>query len=201
MKHICIVMLSAAALSGCVVAPPLQPVWTPTQVDVTSSLVTGSVTPLCDSYSCKGFITNLKNNTSKPVEIDWNKSYYLRNGQTYGGLMTEGVVFAQRNDVRAPDMILGSGNYSKSMWPSNNMSLQLGTSQVGWVTQGLYSGTHGIFLTIRQGQVEEQLVAQMKLHVDRQDPSPDGEQAQGTPLFKLPSINMGGINLMNGDAE
>lgn len=184
----------SVSFTGCATLPP-PAVWNPESVTVSGKLVAGEIKPLCDDYGCKAFTVSLKNLTAKPVEIDWNKSYYLKASQTDGGLMTEGVLFAQRNFVRPPDMILASGSYKKTMWPSNNMDFMTGTTAIGWVTATLRPGVHGIFLTLRQGDAEEQLQAEMRLAGSEAN---DGLAQQGA-FPKLPRLKAGGINLINSD--
>tara|TARA_R110001592_G_scaffold62514_1_gene191306 strand:- start:219 stop:800 length:582 start_codon:yes stop_codon:yes gene_type:complete len=193
MKALLTVAISIA-FTGCVSLPP-PAVWSPDSVAVSGKLASGMIKPICDERGCKAFSVSLQNLTAKPVEIDWNKSYYLRSSQTDGGLMTEGVLFAQRNFVRPPDMILASGSYKKTMWPSNNMDFMTGTTEIGWVTARLRPGKHGIFLTLRQNDVEEQLTAEMRLEGIEDD---DGQIQQGA-FPKLPSLKAGGINLINSD--
>lgn len=198
-KEVCIMrtllaLVASVAFTGCATLPP-PAVWSPASVSVSGKLVSGEIKPLCDDYGCKAFTVSLQNLTPKPVEIDWNKSYYLRASQTDGGLMTEGVLFSQRNFVRPPDMILASGSYRKTMWPSNNMDFMTGTTAIGWVTARLRPGVHGVFLTLRQGDTEEQLQAEMRLEGSESD---DDLTQQGA-FPKLPGLKAGGINLINAD--
>ena len=172
-------------LAGCV---SVENVWSPTIAVSENGLVSASAKPACTGSYCYGFDTVISNKTDKPVEIDWNKSYYLLGGQTNGGLMTTGVVISQRNLLRAPDMILPKGSYSKPLWPSSFTSLQAGISSIDWVSQQLPDGKQGVYLTFRQGDREEYVTLELS-NLGLKQTSNSG-----------PAISVMGVNLMNAES-
>lgn len=182
-KPILVTVLAAFA-AGCTIVPPT---WTPASSSQSLHLVDVQIKPACSQSSCYGFSMDMQNKTDKPVEIDWNRSYYTYNGQTNGGLMSEGVIISQRNMLRAPDVVLPNGRYSKTLWPSNFTQLYIGLASAEWINQMLPEGMQGVFITIKQGDREEYVKSEMLMKIDY------------PAAAVLPKVQVGGLNLMNGD--
>lgn len=171
-------------LHGCTT---MHAVWNPSEATSENDIVRLSLKPGCNSKKCYGFQLNINNKTDKPLEIDWNKSYYLLNGQTNGGLMTTGVVISQRNLLRPPDIILPRGGYDKPVWPSSFTNLQIDITSVEWINSDLPEGKQGVYLTFRQGNREEFLTAEIV------------NQGVENPRRNGPSLKIFGVNIINGD--
>jgi hypothetical protein len=55
----------------------------------------------------------IKNRTSGDMELDWNKTLYIENGQSNSGLMFEGIIFRDRNNSKQPDIIFANTEFIK----------------------------------------------------------------------------------------
>ncbi|MEK6787942.1 MAG: hypothetical protein AABY68_03215 [Pseudomonadota bacterium] len=177
-------LLLVIFLTGCATAVPT---WTPPSSSQSLSLVDAQIKPACSNSYCYGFSLEMQNKTDRPVEIDWNRSYYTQAGQTNGGLMAEGVIISQRNMIRAPDVILPNGRYLKTVWPSNFTQLSIGLASAEWINQMLPEGSQGVFITLKQGDREEYVRSEMSMSVSYPKALP------------IPAMSLGGINLINGD--
>jgi len=91
-----------------------------------------------------GFILNIHNHTDKILKLDWDKTYYILNGQTYGGFMFEGIVYRERNNPKPPDIIFPNGKLLKNIWPNNLVSF----SGKYWHNEEFPEGENGVYLTL-----------------------------------------------------
>jgi hypothetical protein len=89
----------------------------------------------------------VKNKTNKNLELNWNKTLYIVNGQTSGGFMFEGVVYKDRNNSKSPDVIFPNGTLSKAIWPNNLVYFSSG-QYGGWRHESLPPGENGVYLTV-----------------------------------------------------
>lgn len=70
-------------------------------------------------YAFNGIYVYIKNKTDKTIEIDWNRSSYLYNGQTNSGFMYEGVKYSKRSEInRRPDFIMPNMSFQKTVYPN-----------------------------------------------------------------------------------
>jgi len=90
------------------------------------------------------FILNIKNKTDKDLEVDWNKTYYIKNGQSKGTFMFEGIIFRDRNQPKAPDVVFANSEFSKLIFPNNYVHYD----KYGWTHWGTGTGKQGVYLTI-----------------------------------------------------
>ncbi len=158
MKTIVLIMLLLA--SGCAT---MEQQGGPTRCEVQSrmdnnvfevSISAADLTSYNGGY--KAIELDIRNKTNDNLQVDWNKTYYFRDGQTDGGFMMEGTGYRERNRPRPPDMIPANGTFSKTIWPNN---LVLEGSSRGWDHSDLPLGENGIFLTVRTqtGEVSEKI--------------------------------------------
>jgi hypothetical protein len=114
-----------------------------------------------------GFKLTVDNKTGQDIEIDWNKTLYLQNNQTNGGFMFEGIVYADRNNPKAPDVVFANDTFKKEIWPSNLVyySRSLTAEFSGWEHKGLPAGQNGIYLTMRINghEVHEKLMVDVTI--------------------------------------
>lgn len=107
----------------------------------------------------KAFDLIIKNKISEDVELDWNKTMYIENGQTQGGFMFEGIVYKDRNNPKQPDIIFaGTKFFKKTIWPNNLVSFR-----GNWYRNEIPPGQNGIYLTIRiKGkEINEKIILNM----------------------------------------
>lgn len=97
----------------------------------------------CDAWGCEAFRLTVKNKTNKNLELNWNKTLYVVQGQTAGGFMSEGVVFKDRNNPRSPDVIFPGSELSKTIWPNNLVSYKR-----GWENEDMPTEGNGVYLTV-----------------------------------------------------
>ena len=59
------------------------------------------ISPICEYSGCIGFKLEVKNLTNKDLELDWNKTLYVQNGNTSGGFIFEGIMYKDRKQSQA----------------------------------------------------------------------------------------------------
>lgn len=102
----------------------------------------------CTSFlGCTGFNLSIKNNTESEIEIDWNKSLFVANGQTNGGFMFEGTVFKDRNNSKDPDVIFANSSFNKKIYP--NALVGYNTTLHKWLQAPMYNGSYGAYLRLK----------------------------------------------------
>lgn len=70
-------------------------------------------------FAFNGLSVYIQNKTDKIIEIDWNRSSYLYNGQTNSGFMYEGVKYSERSELnRRPDFIMPNMSFQKTVYPN-----------------------------------------------------------------------------------
>jgi len=112
---------------------------------------------MCDKAAeCKMFELTLNNLTNETVEIDWNRSYYINNSKADGGLYFDGIVVAQRNNPRSPDIILPGTQFTKNLVPNNHLNLAL-FPLAHWETKTMVGPSQGVYLTIKT-KTEEKII-------------------------------------------
>ena len=118
MKKLFTAFVSIAVLTGCATKPHTPK--NPPSASIVGKAVTGTLIAVCedgDLDDCKSFELTLNNKTENVLEIDWNRSYYINNGRADGGLYYDGIVVAQRNNPRSPEIILPNSFFQKKLVP------------------------------------------------------------------------------------
>lgn len=147
------VVLVGVLASGCA-SRARKPVNPPT-TSIENQIVSGKLSALCDDPdSCRIFELTLKNKTEKTLEIDWNRSYYINNGKADGGLYFDGIVIAQRNNQRPPEIILPNSSLEKNLIPNNNFEFKI-FPLAHWDFKYLQGYSHGVYLTLKSDGKEE----------------------------------------------
>ena len=143
------------ALSGCATGPVA--LVNPPTTTFKNNLVSGTLKLMCDKAAeCKMFELTLNNLTNETVEIDWNRSYYINNSKADGGLYFDGIVVAQRNNPRSPDIILPGTQFTKNLVPNNHLNLAL-FPLAHWETKTMVGPSQGVYLTIKT-KTEEKII-------------------------------------------
>ena len=65
-----------------------------------------------DTY-CNNFTLVIQNKNNQNIEVNWNKSFYISNGQSNGGFMYGGITYLLRNAPKQNDIIFANNNFSK----------------------------------------------------------------------------------------
>jgi len=136
-----ILLLSGCATSGYV--------WKsePVMNLVGNDYFAAEISPICTSWGCESFALRITNKTDKNLELNWNKTLYISQGQTRGGFMFEGVVYKDRNNPKSPDIIFSGSNLVKQIWPNNLVYFESGRYG-GWRHISMPPGENGVYLTI-----------------------------------------------------
>lgn len=74
---------------------------------------------VCGDNGCDRLALVIRNKTNSNLEVNWNKTLFITNGQTSGGFIFEGVVYKDRNNQKAPDIVFANGSMTKTIWPNN----------------------------------------------------------------------------------
>lgn len=152
-KKLFILLVTGAIISGCASLPE-KPKNPPT-ASINGKFVTGKLIAFCDvPDECKSFEVTLNNTTEETLEIDWNRSYYINNSKPDGGLYFDGIIVAQRNSPRSPDIILPKSSFQKALVPNNSLELSL-FPLAHWKTKTFQGDSHGVYLTLKSGAKEE----------------------------------------------
>lgn len=140
---------------GCATTIPY--VWKsrPAKQEVSNDYFDAKLSPICSSWGCKAFLLSLENKTNKNLEFNWNKTLYIRKGQTSGSFMFEGVVYKDRNNSKPPDIIFANSKLLKTIWPNNLVYF----SNYGWGHESMGAGENGVYLSVivNGKEVNEQL--------------------------------------------
>jgi len=91
----------------------------------------------------RAFQLTLINKSDKDIEIDWNRTLYISQGQTSGGFMFEGIAYLTRNNPKPPDVVFAHSSMSKQIFP-NNLVLFNGV----WDHSPMISGENGVYLSV-----------------------------------------------------
>lgn len=138
----------AVVLSGCA-APTHRTEYTstPTAVENPIEFIEASIVPNCRRYDCESLTLTVKNKSSKAIEVNWNKTIFLANGQSSGGFIFDGVYLSDVNAPKAPDVVLSKGELKKMVWPAKLAKYTSG-KYGGWSHRDIPMGSVGIYLTI-----------------------------------------------------
>jgi len=132
---------------------------------VTNEFFEAKIRPECgydyniEASSCKGFLLTIENKTDKDLELIWDKTLYIDNGQTSGGFMYEGIIYKDRNNPKPPDIIFAKNTFTRSIYPNNLIRFQSGRF-AKWLHDSMSSGAQGVYLTVKLGnnEIREKLI-------------------------------------------
>lgn len=136
-------------LSGCAT---IQWSAIPEQATANNAYYAVSIKPVCNEQGwntangCKAFVLTVSNKTASNLEIDWNKTAYIEEGQTNGGLMFGGIQYIERNyPKQPPDIIFPNITFKKTVWPNNLVFF----ASKEWNHGRMPVGENGIYLVIK----------------------------------------------------
>jgi len=137
------------SIQGCAIGPTV--VWkaVPENPKAENATFSAEITPICSSDGCDGFMLSVVNKTQSTIELDWNKTLYIAEGQSSGGFMFEGIVYRDRNNPKAPDVIFPGGNLKKAIWPNN--LVYFNAYEPRWHNLSMGAGERGVYITVSVG--------------------------------------------------
>lgn len=164
-RSIILIAVAMTILIGCAT----RYIWRsdPDERSVSNEFFDAKIIPVFVSGGYKGFAIEIKNKTKKNIEVNWNKTLFISNGQTSGGFMFPGGVWAERNDPKLPDIVFPNVAFGKGLMPNDLVAFDSGTSGtsgivikgryhpgvggttgMGWWHQSMSSGIYGVYLTM-----------------------------------------------------
>ena len=163
MKRVfCVLIAVGALISGCATVPEKPK--NPPSADINGKFVKGKLIAVCDvPDECTTFEVTLNNMIEETIEIDWNRSYYINNSKPDGGLYFDGIIIAQRNNPRSPDIILPKSSFQRKLVPNNSFNLSL-FPLAHWEIKKFEGNSHGVYLTLKSGGKEENINISVNLN-------------------------------------
>jgi hypothetical protein len=148
--------------SGC--APKKQYVFTsrPTAQNVSNAIFDARIEPIKDNNPYfVGFRLTVKNKTSEPLEINWNKTRYLHNATDQGELVYRGIKPETVKTGIPNDIIPAQGELMKHISPLVTVGFtpvrySAGPGHPTFVPGALPRGKNSVMLTVEQSGRENQ---------------------------------------------
>jgi hypothetical protein len=102
-----------------------------------------------------GFEITVNNPTDGDLEIIWDKTLYICQGQTSGIFMFEGVVYKDRNNPKPSDIVFSKTQLQKTIYPCNLVDFKyISKSYNAWHHHTLPIGENGVYFTLRVNSKE-----------------------------------------------
>ncbi len=137
-------VLVSVFVTGCVTTSSLPP---PKAMETSNEFFSASATTNCNSKGCQSFDFVVTNKTTKDIKLDWNKTLFVSNGQSSGGLYFDGIVIRDRNMPRPPQVIFASGSHKVKVVP--NISFELNFFPLAhWNVKPMPVGEAGIYVVV-----------------------------------------------------
>lgn len=115
----------------------------------------------------KAFFLFLRNKTDKELEIIWDKTAFIYNGQMSGGFMFEGIVHEDREKPKPPDIVSPKGTFLKKIWPNSLVFFYVPEKRAyyegAWIHRELNPGQNGVYLAVKSG--EREINEKLVLHI------------------------------------
>jgi hypothetical protein len=132
------------SISGCYYTP-----WViksnPEIQTINNDLYSIKLKPIYETnYGYTAFDLTIINKTNDDIELNWDRTYYLSEGQTTGGFMFEGVIYKDRNEFKPPDIIFPKITFNKILYPCI-----LANFNRGWYHSQIPTGETGIYITLK----------------------------------------------------
>ena len=150
LKAFLVALFFSMLVTGCAITPNQEWSASPETINAELEGMKIKTSPACTSWGCDGFLIQITNTTDQDIEIDWNKTLYIRNGQTSGTFMYEGIVYAKRNETKSPDIVFPGGKLIKAIYPVNLVDYTSG-QYGGWSHESMPAGENGIYLNAKIG--------------------------------------------------
>lgn len=116
----------------------------PPQCKVSKDSYSIEIKPLASSRrNYDSFTLIIENKTKDDIDLIWDRTFFIHNGQTNGGFMFEGIIYADRNNSKPPDVIFAENTYTKTIYPNNLVS-----NYKGWYHNEFTEGEYGVYITL-----------------------------------------------------
>lgn len=131
-----------------------KPVWKsePNTRQVENEYFYATMSPIFMFDGYKGFLITILNKSASNIEVLWNKTFYLYNGERNGDFMLEGMRFSDRKKTKPHDIIVSGRLFSMEIFPSR--LAELSSLAKAWIRDSMKPGENGIHLTVKVGQKE-----------------------------------------------
>lgn len=159
-----VILFMVFILTGCVssTAPKhstIQQTSNFNNIDITLDII--SMTKL-NKYN--GFSLTVVNNNNFDVEINWDRTFYLRNGEARGNFMFEDTQHDQRYLSKTPDLISSGPTFRKKFYPNALVKRERGYSNVHWWKHYPFTpGKHGVSLSLWANGKEMRKVLEIEM--------------------------------------
>ena len=106
-----------------------------------------------ETQTIKSFVLFMRNKRDRELEIIWDETFFIYNGQKKGGFMFEGIAHEDRDKHKPPDIVSPGGTFSKKIWPNSLVFFYVPEaarfSTGTWIHRELNPGENGVYLTVR----------------------------------------------------
>lgn len=110
------------------------------------------------------FELRVTNKTRSDVEIVWNDTMFISDGQTNGGFMFEGIVFSKRDDPKPNDVVFPGATFKKTIFP-NILAKYIGVMGIGWKNRPFGTGEFGAYVVLQKGseKIKQRLTTKLTI--------------------------------------
>ena len=149
---LCVFISLIFVVVGCATSPKKAWKSEPNTRQVENEYFYAAISPIFIFDGYKGFLLTIHSKTSSSIEIEWNRTFYLHNGERNGDFMPEGMQLRERKKSKPHDIIISGRLYSLEIFPSN--LAYLSALAKAWVRNPMKPGENGVELTVKVGQKE-----------------------------------------------
>lgn len=96
----------------------------------------------------------ISNKTAHPVEIDWDRTKFLDDGQESGPFLRNGTFFMDKQKSQLPSIVLPGGEWGELITPAVNVTFGVSRArgEEGWHTKPMESGRKGVLLVLQTNE-------------------------------------------------
>lgn len=127
------------------------------------------IIPNFTEWGCNSFNLLITNLSKTKLEVDWNKTLFIRNNQTDGLFSLPGTLFNDRNNPKIPDIVFPNGTLRKTIWPNSLLYYSNAPYNQGWKQDVMPQGYNGVYLFVLANGVEitERLLVNLTATIDK----------------------------------
>lgn len=109
-----------------------------------------------------GFSLKIQNKTKLDILLDWNDSYFIKNGTANGRFMPEGTLFINKDDLKQPLLIMSNSSSSIEIFPTANARRSY-SDYKAWDFEKMEDGEFGLYATIKVGKQTKKIKLTMEI--------------------------------------